>query len=61
MIKPEAMVPATIEAIMEQIRLERFIVVKKKKVWMTPAAVEALYKEHIEQPFFPSLVTYFTT
>ncbi|KAJ3271032.1 thioredoxin domain-containing protein 6 [Terramyces sp. JEL0728] len=61
LIKPDAMIPAMIEGILEQIRVKRFSIVKKKKVWMTPEVVEEFYKEHVNQPFFKSLVTYFTS
>ncbi|KAJ3311050.1 thioredoxin domain-containing protein 6 [Boothiomyces sp. JEL0838] len=61
LIKPDAMIPAIIEGILDEIRLKRFTIVKKKKVWMTPEIVEEFYKEHVNQPFFKSLVTYFTS
>ncbi|KAJ3323047.1 thioredoxin domain-containing protein 6 [Boothiomyces sp. JEL0866] len=61
LIKPDAMIPAIVEGIFDQIRLKRFNVVQKKKIWMTPEVVEEFYKEHVNQPFFKSLVTYFTS
>jgi hypothetical protein len=61
LIKPDAMYPALIERILDQIRLNRFHVMKKKKIWMSPALVEEFYQEHKEKPFFKSLVTYFTS
>ncbi|KAJ3360532.1 Thioredoxin domain-containing protein 3 [Kappamyces sp. JEL0680] len=61
LIKPDAMKPALIETILEKIRYSRFHVAKMKKFWLTQETVGELYKEHIDKPFFPSLVTYFTS
>lgn len=61
LIKPDAMYPAHIEKILDQIRLNRFRIMKQKKIWMSPALVEEFYQEHKEKPFFKSLVTYFTS
>lgn len=61
LIKPDAMKPAIIDGIMEQIRSNRFQVMKMKKVWLDAATVTELYKEHTEKAFFQSLVTYFTS
>ena len=61
LIKPDGMLPSVIEGVMEQIRSNRFHVVKTKKVWLTPDSCHELYKEHVEKPFFQSLVTYMTS
>ena len=60
LIKPDAMKPAILDGIMEQIRFNRFQIVKMKKVWLDAAIVRELYKEHTAKPFFQSLITYFT-
>jgi thioredoxin domain-containing protein 3 len=61
LIKPDAMSPTLLESLMDQIRLNRFSVVKKKKVWLTQALVREFYKEHLDRPFYQSLETYFTS
>jgi nucleoside diphosphate kinase len=61
LIKPDGMFPTVLEGIMDQIRLHRFSVMKKKKVWLTPEMVREFYKEHLERPFYHSLETYFTS
>jgi nucleoside diphosphate kinase len=61
LIKPDAMAPNVVEGIMDQIRLSRFTIMKKKKVWMTPELVREFYKEHLERPFYQSLENYFTS
>ena len=61
LIKPDAMKPAIIEGIMEQIRTNRFHSSKMKKVWLSPENVAELYNEHKDKAFFHSLVTYFTS
>ena len=57
-IKPDAMQPGIVDQIMDIIRMNRFDVVQKKKVWMDEKLVSEFYKEHKDKPFFPSLVTY---
>ncbi len=61
LIKPDGMLPSVIEAITEQIRSNRFHVVKTKKIWMSPENCSELFKESVGKPFSPSLVTYFTS
>jgi nucleoside diphosphate kinase len=61
LIKPDAMSPGMIEAIMDQIRQHRFKVVDKKKVWLDESTIALLYPEHVEKPFYKSLITYFTS
>jgi hypothetical protein len=61
LIKPDGMIPSVIEVVMEQIRSNRFLVDQTKKVWLTPDSCNELFKEHVEKPFFQSLVTYMTS
>ncbi|KAI8925457.1 nucleoside diphosphate kinase [Entophlyctis helioformis] len=61
LIKPDAMGPGTRDRIMEMIRINRFEVVRKKKIWMTDALVKEFYAEHADKPFFPALVTYLSS
>lgn len=60
-IKPDAMVPSTVEAILEQIRLKRFVVGRMKRIWMSRVNIQEIFKDEVEQPFFQSLATFFTS
>jgi hypothetical protein len=60
LIKPDAMYPAQIESIIEKIRINKFHIVKMKKIWMTPDLVTKFYSDHVDKSYFQSLVTYFT-
>ncbi|KAI8823656.1 nucleoside diphosphate kinase [Fimicolochytrium jonesii] len=60
-IKPDAMGPELINQIMNQIRLHRFEVVQKKKVWLSPEQVEQLYREHEKANYFQGVLTHMST
>ncbi|KAJ1343945.1 hypothetical protein BSLG_001495 [Batrachochytrium salamandrivorans] len=60
LIKPDAMSPGTLSQILEIIRINRFEIVNRKKIWMSDALAREVYKEHVDKPFFLLLVTYLT-
>ncbi|KAJ3013715.1 Thioredoxin domain-containing protein 3 [Thoreauomyces humboldtii] len=60
-IKPDAMAPAAVGQIMDVIRRNRFDVVQRRKVWLTPAQVEELYKEHEKAAYFQGVLTHMST
>jgi nucleoside diphosphate kinase len=45
---------------MDMIRLHRFDVVQKRKIWMDRDLVEKIYKDHASQPYFEHLTNYLT-
>ncbi|KAH6583817.1 hypothetical protein BASA60_001234 [Batrachochytrium salamandrivorans] len=61
LIKPDAMSPGTLSQILEIIRINRFEIVNRKKIWMSDALAREVYKEHVDKPFFLLLVTYLTS
>ncbi|EGF79674.1 hypothetical protein BATDEDRAFT_35212 [Batrachochytrium dendrobatidis JAM81] len=61
LIKPDAMSPGVLDQIIDIIRLNRFEIVNRKKVWMTEANVREFYASHVEKSFFPSLVSYLSS
>ncbi|KAI9151094.1 hypothetical protein H9P43_009709 [Blastocladiella emersonii ATCC 22665] len=60
-IKPDAVVPHVIEEIMSAAKLNRFEVLKQRRLWLTEAVANTFYAEHAEKPFFPKLVEYMTS
>ncbi|KAI8921365.1 nucleoside diphosphate kinase [Powellomyces hirtus] len=60
-IKPDAMAPAVLAQILDIIRRNRFDIVQRKKVWLTPAQVEELYKEHEKAAYFQGVLTHMST
>ncbi|KAJ3161782.1 thioredoxin domain-containing protein 6 [Geranomyces michiganensis] len=60
-IKPDAMAPAVVAQILDVLRRQRFEIVGRRKVWLTPAQVEELYKEHEKENFFQGVLTHMST
>ncbi|KAI8995899.1 nucleoside diphosphate kinase [Gaertneriomyces semiglobifer] len=61
LIKPDGMAPNIIVEIADIIRRNRFEVVQKKKIWLTPSQVEDLYREHEKQNYFQGVITYLSS
>lgn len=60
-IKPDGMSATKLEGIMDLIRLNRFRIVEKKKVWLTAEMVGHIYVDHKTKFFFESLCNYMTS
>ncbi|KAJ3178431.1 thioredoxin domain-containing protein 6, partial [Geranomyces variabilis] len=60
-IKPDAMAPAIVAQILDVLRRQRFEIVGRRKVWLTPAQVEELYKEHEKENYFQGVLTHMST
>ncbi|KAJ3132964.1 Thioredoxin domain-containing protein 3 [Geranomyces variabilis] len=60
-IKPDAMAPAVVAQILDVLRRQRFEIVGRRKVWLTPAQVEELYKEHEKENYFQGVLTHMST
>ncbi|KXS21070.1 nucleoside diphosphate kinase [Gonapodya prolifera JEL478] len=61
MIKPDAMNPAVVEQILNILSMNRFDVVKKRRVWLSNENVRQLYKEHEGRPYFEELMGYISS
>jgi nucleoside diphosphate kinase len=60
-IKPDGMLPAVLEQIVETIKRNRFDIVRMRKVWLTKEVATEFYKEHETQPYFGKLIAYMTS
>ena len=60
-IKPDAMLPAVLEQIIEAIKRNRFEIIRMRKIWLSKEVAMEFYKEHDAQPYFQKLVTYMTS
>jgi hypothetical protein len=60
MIKPDGMCPGKLEQIQDLIRLNRFEIVKQKKIWLTDELVAEIYRDLVGRPFYNSVRTYLT-
>ncbi|KAJ3337100.1 thioredoxin domain-containing protein 6, partial [Gonapodya sp. JEL0774] len=61
MIKPDAMNPAVVEQILDILTMNRFEVVKKRRVWLSKENVRQLYKDHEGRPYFDDLTGYISS
>ncbi|KAI8907831.1 nucleoside diphosphate kinase [Gorgonomyces haynaldii] len=60
-IKPDGMAHSRLEQIMEMIRLNRFEIKEKRKIWLNNDLVKEMYPEQVEQPYFNAVCTYLTS
>ncbi|ORZ35331.1 nucleoside diphosphate kinase [Catenaria anguillulae PL171] len=60
-IKPDAMLPHIIAEVASAAKLNRFDIVKERRMWLSEATAKQLYAEHAERPFFGELIDYVTS
>lgn len=60
-IKPDGMAPSKLDAIMDVIRLHRFEVAQKRKIWLDRTLVDRIYKDHVSEVYFEHLCNYLTS
>ena len=61
MIKPDAMGQKQDSAILGRLEKEGFLLVKKKRLHLSPAFCEIFYEEHKDKEFFPSLTAFISS
>ena len=61
MIKPDSIEKKNKEAILEYLEKENFILLKSRRMKLTPAFCEIFYQEHQAQPFFQDLVQFISS
>ncbi|KAI9324667.1 nucleoside diphosphate kinase [Zopfochytrium polystomum] len=60
-IKPEAMAPSVVEAVLSKLHHNRIKVLAKARVWLTRDGVRELYREHEGKEYFDRLVEYMSS
>ncbi|KAJ1560341.1 Thioredoxin domain-containing protein 3, partial [Cladochytrium tenue] len=60
-LKPEVMVPSTIETVNSALHHNRFQIAASKRVWLTKEGVAELFKEHEGRDYFPRLLEYMSS
>ena len=61
MIKPDSMSRKQDSAILDLLEKEGFVLVKKKRLHLSPAFCEIFYAEHSQKEFFPSLTAFISS
>ncbi|KAJ3080117.1 Thioredoxin domain-containing protein 3, partial [Quaeritorhiza haematococci] len=60
-IKPDAMIPSTLEQILELVRRNRFQILSQRKVWLSKDHVAELYKDISGKPYFGNVVSFLSS
>ncbi|KAJ1563104.1 Thioredoxin domain-containing protein 3 [Cladochytrium tenue] len=60
-LKPEVMVPSTIETVNSALHHNRFQIAASKRIWLTKEGVAELFKEHEGRDYFPRLLEYMSS